>query len=369
MLKARCWTPTIFEGVWKLNCGLLYAKRAYKDRHRRRVPVTKEGGRMYARRFQVCLTDTPYYHVVSRCVRRAWLWGRDEYAGRDYAHRKAWVLARISVLTKLFAIDICAYAVMSNHYHLVIRVNRSVAQAWDDAEVVARWSALFGVPPLLARWRRGEASASECRLAQELIARWRERLYDLSWFMRCLNEHLARRANAEDSCTGRFWEGRFRSQALLDEAGLLTAMAYVDLNPIRAGISETPETSQFTSIYERIQALGATGASTPAPALLPFRARNLDERMIPYRLEDYLELVDWTGRMIRPGKSGSIDARLPRIMDRLGIDARAWQTAMQPCGNVFGRAMGTLSYLRLHASTLGQSWVRGLRQAKRLYAC
>jgi hypothetical protein len=90
--------------------------------------------------------------------------------------------------------------------------------------------------------------------------------------------------------------------------------------------------------------------------------------MIPYRLEDYLELVDWTGRMIRPGKCGAIDAHLPRIMARLGIDAQAWQTAMRPRGNVFGRAVGALSHLRLHASTLGQSWVRGLRQAKRLYA-
>lgn len=325
---------------------------------------------MYARKFQVCLTDTPYYHVVSRCVRRAWLWGRDEYAGRDYTHRKAWALARMSELTMLFAIDICAYAVMSNHYHMVIRVNRSVAQAWDDAEVVTRWSALFDVPPLLERWRRGEASESECALAIEVISRWRERLYDLSWFMRCLNEHLARRANAEDGCTGRFWEGRFRSQALLDEVGLLTAMVYVDLNPIRAGVSETPETSQFTSIYERIRALGGTDASTSSttvPALLPFQAPNLSEHVIPYRLEDYLELVDWTGRVIRPGKSGAIDAHLPRIMDRLGVVARAWQTSMQPRGNGFGRAIGALSKLRLHASTLGQSWVRGLWRAKQLY--
>ncbi len=340
----------------------------YIDRHRRRMPVTRKVCRMYARKFQICLADTPYYHVVSRCVRRAWLWGRDEYAGRDYSHRKAWVLARMSELTKLFAIDICAYAVMSNHYHLVIRVNRSVAQAWDDAEVVTRWSALFDVPPLLGRWHRGEASASECALASEMIARWRDRLYDVSWFMRCMNEYLARRANAEDGCTGRFWEGRFRSQALLDEVGLLTAMAYVDLNPIRAGISETPETSQFTSICERIRALRATDSNATKPALLPFRARNAGDRGIPYRLEDYLQLVDWTGRTIRPGKPGSIDSCLPRIMDRLGIDARAWQNAMRPHGNVFGRAVGALSHLRLHASTLGQSWVRGLRQARQLYA-
>jgi hypothetical protein len=138
-----------------------------------------------------------------------------------------------------------------------------------------------------------------------------------------------------------------------------------------SGIAETPEASQFTSIYERIRSLGATvesEANTPVPALLAFRTPNLNEHTIPCYLEDYLELVDWTGRKTRPGKSGAIDGRLPRIMDRLCIDARAWLTAMRPRGNVFGRAIGALSNLRRHASTLGQSWVRGLEQAKQLYA-
>lgn len=78
----------------------------------------------YARKSQISLTDTPFYHVVARRVRRARLWGYDEYAGRDYSHRKAWVLERLTQLAAIFAIDICAYAVMSNHYHLVLFVDQ-----------------------------------------------------------------------------------------------------------------------------------------------------------------------------------------------------------------------------------------------------
>lgn len=328
----------------------------------------------YARKSLVSLTDTPYYHVVARCVRRAWLWGYDEYAKRDYSHRKAWVLERLSVLSRTFAIDICAYAVMSNHYHLVVHINRFAAKRWSDEDVAQRWGALFGVPLPVERWLSGTASPTEAEAARQLLGRWRQRLHDISWFMRCLNEHLARRANAEDQCTGRFWEGRFKSQALLDEAGLLTAMAYVDLNPVRARIVATPENSEFTSIYERIRALDPRSTGVPMPTdnpkvpLLAFRTNGETDNSIPCGLEDYLDLVDWTGRAIRADKRGSIRADLPPILQRLSIDAEAWQLAMRRRGNVFGRAIGSLSHLRLHAKTLGQAWVRGLYAAERLYA-
>jgi REP element-mobilizing transposase RayT len=326
----------------------------------------------YARKTLISLQDTPYYHVVARCVRRAWLWGYDAYVDRDYSHRKAWVLERLTQLSTIFAIDVCAYAVMSNHYHLVLHVDRAVARAWSAQEIVARWTMLFSRPPLVERWEQGVALESERRVAEEIIERWRSRLSDVSWYMRCLNEHLARRANAEDNCNGRFWQGRFKSQALLDEAGLLTAMAYVDLNSIRAGIANSPEASEFTSIYERIRAMRAdcteeqgTEAASSVP-LMPFHSPGA-EKAIPCRLEDYLQLVDWTGRQVRMDKRGAIDDRLPFIMARLQIDVDAWRLAMRPRGNVFGRAIGKLDYMRLHAKTLGQSWVRGLQCAERLY--
>ena len=249
-------------------------------------------------------------HLISRCVRRAWLWGFDEYAGRDYSHRKQWVLDRLSLLTSIFAIEICAYAVMSNHYHLVLHVDRVRAKQLSDHEVVTRWTQLFGTPPAIAKYMSGEAEEAERELAQSMIELWRSRLYDISWFMKCLNEHLARRANAEDNCTGKFWEGRFKSQALLDEAGLLTAMTYVDLNPIRAGIAATPEESEFTSVFDRIRALkasakGSGSINRPIVRLRPFASSDNRDAAIPYALSDHLELVDWTGRRVREESAAS----------------------------------------------------------------
>src|SRR5690606_12012468 len=157
--------------------------------------------------------------------------------------------------------------------------------------------------------------------------------------------------------------GRFRSQALLDEAGLLTAMVYVDLNPVRAGIAPTPEDSAFTSIYERIRRLKGVAsedeaeASASSVALQAFSDEGSGAARIQYSFKEYLQLVDWTGRAIRRDKRGHIDGSLPPVMTRLNIDPSAWEAAMQPRGNVFGRAMGRLSHLQLHAKALGQSWV------------
>jgi len=131
--------------------------------------------------------------------------------------------------------------------------------------------------------------------------------------MRCLNEPIAKQANEQDDCSGRFWDGRYKSQALLDEAAVLACMAYVDLNPIRAGLADTPETSEFTSLFARIAQLKAVVASTdtgetagpvlslPPKGLLSFAGndRPLSESVLPYDFLDYLALVDGTGRAIR----------------------------------------------------------------------
>jgi REP element-mobilizing transposase RayT len=184
------------------------------------------------------------YHCVQRCVRRAFLCGVDRYTGQDFEHRKAWAESRIRLVGECFAVAIEAYAVMSNHLHLVLRIDPGVAAAWGDDEIAARWVKLF--PPREEGYATVEHKRQRLLSDPEHIDILRRRLGSLSWLMRCLVEPIARRANREDGCKGRFWEGRYKCQALCDERALLAAMAYVDLNPIRAGIAETLENSAHT---------------------------------------------------------------------------------------------------------------------------
>ena len=222
-----------------------------------------------ARYSQVSLDSTSYYHCICRCVRRAFLCGQDHYSGQDYEHRRQWVVDRLAVLGEVFAIDLCAYAVMSNHYHVVLRINQKKALGWSDQEVAERWMQLFSGPLIVKRWLKGETEAAQDLKAEEIVQTWRERLYDLGWFMKCLNEYLARKANEEDCCKGRFWESRYKCQALLDEKAVLQCMAYVDLNPVRAAMEETPEESDYTSIQQRSEAISqGDGDNKQRPALL-----------------------------------------------------------------------------------------------------
>ncbi|HEY9033703.1 MAG TPA: transposase [Pseudomonadales bacterium] len=284
------------------------------------------------------LTATPYYHCIARCVRRAFLCGDDSSTGRNFDHRKQWLVDKIRQLGSLFAIDVAAYAIMSNHYHLVLHVNAEKAGAWTDEEVIERWLQLYTGPLLIHRYRQNKEALGDAEMAQvsQLVALWRERLASISWFMGLLNEHIARQANKEDGCTGRFWEGRFKSQALLDEAAVIACMAYVDLNPVRAGIAHDLEHSDFTSIQARIQQIqrettetttGKKESSPATPALLPFvESEHQDKHLaaIPYNLKDYLALVDWTGRCVRHDKRGAIAEHTPTILQHLGISDQQW---------------------------------------------
>ena len=270
--------------------------------------------------------STPYYHCMARCVRRAYLCGEDHLTGKSFEHRRQWVVDRLQMLVSIFAIEVCAYAVMSNHYHVVLHINARQVESWDRDEVLKRWTALFTGPLLVQRYLSKERlSSSELRRVDEYIEEYRHRLKDISWFMRCLNEHLAREANKVDGCKGRFWEGRFKSPALLDEAALLTCMAYVDLNPVRAKLAQTPEQSDYTSIQERIEKTSEHGKNKQPLTLKPFhlKGQNPDEAL-PYILHDYLELVDWSGRAVRVDKKGSILEATPPILVRLEIDPDEW---------------------------------------------
>ena len=228
------------------------------------------------------------YHCIQRVVRRAFLCGVDPLSKQSFDHRKDWIRDRLEALAGLFGVEIAAFAVMSNHVHVILRNRPDVVALWSDHEVARRWLILFPgrvrlMPDPTTPLADGGGRTSEAARASwngtralpqpheprnpleqaiamltadpALMATIRGRLSSLSWFMRALAEPIARRANREDQCTGRFWEGRFKSQRLLDEAALLACSIYVDLNPIRAGLSDRPETSELTSAHERIMAL------------------------------------------------------------------------------------------------------------------
>ena len=312
------------------------------------------------RKSQISLDATPYYHCVSRCVRRAFLCGTDKATGQCYEHRRQWIEDKILELAKIFAIDIAAFTVMSNHYHVVLHVNQPNAEHWSPQEVVSRWHCLFKGNLLSQRFTQGQVlDSAERQALDDQIKSWRERLTSISQFMQVLNEYIARLANREDNCTGRFWEGRFKSQALLDESALAACMAYVDLNPIRAGMANTPEQSDHTSIKQRAEkAQQVTQPNHPnqqPKALMPFAGNPRQEMPfgLPFRLTDYLELVDWTGRIIRDDKRAAISSNTPSIVDRLNIDPKHWVYCATQFESRFKSMVGTAYKLKTVCNTLG----------------
>jgi putative transposase len=293
-----------------------------------------------ARTRQISLDHTAYYHCTSRCVRRAFLCGRDRFTGRDFSHRRQWIENRLAVLASVFAIDLLAYAVMSNHYHVVIKVDPKRAMKWSEEEVATRWGRLFSI--------------SAGAVGVETLSEWRERLCSISWYMRCINEPLARWANREDDCAGRFWQGRFKSQALLDDLALLKCMTYVDLNPVRAGIATTPLDSTHTSIRARMIGKASHLVQFNDSSAKTCQPLNLSS-------SEYFSLVDWTGRTIRADKRGSIPADVPLPVTVLVKDVEHWSKEIRHYGKWYYRAVGARDALERYSQHLGVQWLKGVK--------
>lgn len=330
-----------------------------------------------ARSTQIDLTSTSYYHCISRCVRRAYLYGKDPITGKDYSYRKAMVVDKIKQLSDIFMIDICAYAVMSNHTHLVLHVNTDLSKRSTDEDIRQRWSLLY--PKNYQEFTQLETTLHPHEVTNTING-WRIRLYSISDFMAHLNFYIARRCNLEDCCKGRFWEGRFKCQALLDEGALLSAMVYVDLNPIRAGIAKMPEDSEFTSIYERIKSirkhtsecptseLSITIDRAPQPKFLVRlgEAQNNHRHSIDFKLSDYIQLVDITGRILKQDKPGKIPDSLKPIFTRLNLTYEGWLALTTKPNQDFSRAIGSHNKLLSFNLDKGTA-IRGLRKSKYYY--
>jgi len=313
----------------------------------------------YARSILVPPGSPGTYHCVSRCVRRAWLCGEDRDSGRSYQHRRQWVEDRIGELAEIFAVAVWGYAVMSNHLHVVVQVIPQAAVSWSTDEVAARWCRLYPRRDQDTSVRAEALAGSEARI-KEL----RERLCDLSWFMRCLAEPIARRANREDGCKGHFWEARFKCQTLLDETAVLSAMTYVDLNPVRAKICDNLEDSAHTSARARLDSIEKDRHQIDRPLAPVLGLRGFG--VLALKQRDYLELVDHTGRQIHPGKRGAISGPPPAALARIGYTADRWQRQILAVGSGYFRAIGAADLLIEKAQEIDQSWLRGIGVARAL---
>jgi hypothetical protein len=289
------------------------------------------------------------YHVCSRCVRRSFLCGVDELTGRDFSHRRQWIQARILELSKLFSISIYAYAVMSNHYHIVLSIDPIEL---TDEEVADRWLQLC---PAATRGKEVHAQRADRRRAiignQARLAVLRARLQSLSWLMRFINEPLARLANKEDNCKGRFWEGRFKSQILLDDASILASMVYVDLNPVRANIADDLNDSDCTSIQHRLS------NDLEEDQIVAINASHSHPPFAPISLTNYVNLVRWTakeqGYMRR-----SIQGHAHQCLRNNHTTLNCWFRDNLPKPHCWQRAMGSIDALQEYAKAIGQCWIK-----------
>jgi hypothetical protein len=274
--------------------------------------------------------------------------------GPGYEDRKQWIEARLQQLASAFAISVGGFAVMDNHLHVLCRLDPEEAEQWSSEEVIRRWIAVYPPrtlaaddPNLVQSWVRQQARQLK------RVKLLRERLQNLGWFMKALKEPLSRMANKADGCRGAFWEARYKSIAILDTEALLATCAYIDLNPLAAGISLAPEQSDHTSLKQRVDHVrqqgkldwlraarqGSVAGSKAAGHLeqghwlIPIEDRRGPSGHPPpgarpgmlesFSLGSYLLLVDYTARLYRRGKV-RMNAAVQEIFDRLGTQGELW---------------------------------------------
>lgn len=311
-----------------------------------------------ARNHQLFFHQPTFFHLTSRCVRRAFLCGKDRVTGKRYDHRKRWLERQIFLLSKWFYIDIYGYAILSNHYHLVVRTRPDQGLSASEKDMATRWCRIF------PRQDTDEVLRIQALLGnQEKLKLIRQRLSDISWLMRRLNEGLARTANREDRCNGRFWQGRFHSQLLLEEAAVLMCMVYVDLNPIRAGAAVGVEDSRYTSIFHRIhhtnpeERMGPVSACFESGFGLP----------LDLKLSQYVTLVERTGELFKAGAQTSIADTAVPVLRRLNIRTESYSRVIANLSKLFYRAIGNPGQLEEYSQALGQCWVKGRASAAMVF--
>lgn len=335
------------------------------------------------------LRPVAVYHCWARCVRRAHLCGKDPVTGKDYSHRRQWILLREQQLAALCAIEIEFHAELANHLHLMLRTRPDVAKRWSRYEVARRWLTVARLAKCLCDHMRPPSDADIRRLAKnkKRIVKLRKRLSNISWFMGTLLENVARRANAEEETTGKFWDGRFRCRECVGDEAVLLCGLYIDLNPIRAGEARSPETARFSSIYQRLKSRGMRWDSRQRPdgwlgrltwdsrmqAHAPERYKSRtgyrasDMGLLSITLEGYTQLLRWVARIVSRSKDTRIPRDLESLLDHLETEPAAWEATMEEMETGFCRAVGPPEALAELARQKGLRCMKGMSAARRIF--
>ena len=371
-------------------------------------------------------------HVMNRTVRRCFLLGDDQFTGKNYDHRKLWLDEQLIHQAKHFGIDLLCQAILSNHFHLVLKSRPDVVAEWDDSEIARRW--LMLCPERRDKDGRPEEPSEfelkHIRNDKSKVKNIRSRLSDISWWMRLLSQNIAQRANKEAGELGKFLQARYRAVRLLDETAILACAAYVDLNPIRAAMAETIEESDFTSAQKRccdmrgkfsigrVQCSGdAADGDAPSSGLsarIDDSARQCNEQgspdagekgqggqggsrhlapvelrggssgsgpcaskrgtrcsnkgFLPMSTAEYLSLLDWTARQTRTDKRSATPKEFAPLFDRLGISAEVWCRLVKDFGRLFSVVAGQPSRIDEHRSQGTSRRYRARRETRELLA-
>lgn len=377
---------------------------------------------------QIQASEICMVHAVQRCVRGSFLTGKDPRSGKDYSYRRDWIRRRMEALSSTFCIDVIAYTVLSNHLHIALRNRPDVVAALSDEQVAIRWLRVFPGKRLEEHLAEpSEADVQALISDPQRLAEVRSRLSDISWYMRALAETIARRANREDECTGRFWEGRFKTTRIVDEAGLLACAMYIDLNPLRAAMANHPAAAVFTSAYDRHHAEQGAVIDSAAFDLVPvatekaakeirdtpvdqLRSQRHEQRRCPtgrqvrrdawlarltldravlssdpqvhtdglrasdkgfLNLEwaEYWQLLCWTARQGTATVVDQMPEALAKCLEKLGINVSKWRELIWGYQKHFGTSgcVGSAASMVARAKQLGKRWQRGQRAAAKCF--
>jgi hypothetical protein len=330
------------------------------------------------------------YHCWTRCVRRAFLCGRDPYSRKDYSHRRDWIITREEQLAGLFAIEVEFRAEMRNHLHAVLRTRPEIARRLSSVEVARRWLTITRLAKCMSDGmpKVDEKEVEKLAKNKKRIAKLRRRLTSISWFMGILLENIARRANREDKSSGRFWESRFKCRECTSESAILICGIYVDLNPIKAGEASSPETARYTSVFQRLMAASQPKNSRTRAdgwmAELTLRPESkADEKLacssrtgrrasdlgiLPISLENYVKLLKWTARLLLSGQRRTIPKDLEAVLDHLDVNHEAWLDTVEEYEKSFCHAVGPPSSLAKVAERMDASHLKGATAARRIFA-